>query len=121
LQEDVLIYTGCHDILTLPHVNGQEIEITLEAGGNIEVPKWFWKIIKSPATNSAIALVSLNNPFATTVAPLCTDICASAGWADSNYADFSKGYTYCCTVQSFMAAVPGIPAEASASNVLTWR
>jgi len=108
-----------HGILTLPHVNGQEVEITLETAG-IQAPKWYWKIIKSPATDSAIAFVNLNNPFATTVTPLCTDICASSGWADSNYGNYSKGYTYCCTVASLMAVVTGIPTEASATNILTF-
>lgn len=118
-QADLIIFTGNQGILTLPHLDGREIPISLESGG-IEVPKWFWKIIKNPATNQGIALVTLNNPFATSVESLCSDVCGSFGWANVNFADYSKGYTYCCTVQTLMAAVPGIPSEAAVGGVLTF-
>lgn len=119
-QINLLIFTGNEDLLTLPHLDGREISITLETGGNIEVPKWFWKIIKNPITNSGIALITLNNPFATSVNSLCSDICSSYGWDNINYSDFSKGFTYCCSVQSLMAAVPGIPSEANVASILTF-
>lgn len=119
-QTDLLIFTGNEEILTLPHLDGREISITLESGGNIEVPKWFWKIIKNPLTNSGIALITLNNPFAISVNSLCSDICSSYGWSNVNYSDYSKGFTYCCSVQSLMAAVPGIPTEASVANILSF-
>lgn len=121
LQADVLIFTGTFGILTLPDVNGNQVEITLEAGGNIEVPKWFWKIIKNPATNAGIALVTLNNPFVTSIGAneyLCDDICATSGWSSSHYSDFSKGFTYCCAVNDLMATVSFIPSEASSSSIL---
>lgn len=116
-QVDLIIFTGNEGILTLPHVDGREIPISLESGG-IEVPKWFWKIINNPVTNQGIALITLNNPFATTSVSLCSDVCGSYGWENTNYADYSKGYTYCCTVQTLMAAVPGIPSEAAVGGVL---
>ncbi|XP_059620187.1 uncharacterized protein LOC132264119 [Phlebotomus argentipes] len=122
MQQDLLIFTGTFDILTLPHVNGQQIPLTLESGG-IEVPKWFWKIIKSTTNNAAIALITLNNPFATSISAnelLCTDICSSSGWADSYFSNFARGYTYCCNVMALMSRIPWIPSEASANNILNW-
>lgn len=109
--------------MTLPHVNGNQVEITLEAGGNIEVPKWFWKVIKSTATNSAIVLVGLNNPFATSLPAnerLCTDICSSYGWAQAQFSNFGQGYTYCCEVNAFRNVVPRVPAEAAAASILSF-
>ncbi|GAB0091767.1 DNA/RNA non-specific endonuclease [Sergentomyia squamirostris] len=122
IQQDLLIFTGTFDILTLPHVNGQQIPLTLEAGG-IEVPKWYWKIVKSTTNNAAIALITLNNPFATSISAnelLCPDICSSSGWGDSNFSNFARGYTYCCNVQNLMSRITWIPSEASANNVLNW-
>lgn len=119
-QADLIIFTGTEGILTLPHLDGREISISLDGPGNIEVPKWFWKIIKNPLTNSGIALVTLNNPFATSADSLCSDICSSYGWDNVNYADYSKGFTYCCSVESLMTAVPGIPNEASVGSILSF-
>lgn len=118
-QADLLIFTGNEGILTLPHEDGREIPISLEVGG-IEVPKWFWKIIKNQSTNEGIALITLNNPFATSVESLCPDICGSFGWDNTNFGDYKKGYTYCCSVESLMAAVPGIPSDAAVEGVLAF-
>lgn len=117
-QENLIIFTGTEGILTLPHLDGREIPISLEGQGNIEVPKWFWKIIKNPLTNSGIALITLNNPFATSVDSLCSDICSSYGWDNINYSDYSKGFTYCCSVESLIAVVPCIPSEANVGSIL---
>uniref|UniRef100_A0A182PWC4 DNA/RNA non-specific endonuclease/pyrophosphatase/phosphodiesterase domain-containing protein n=1 Tax=Anopheles epiroticus TaxID=199890 RepID=A0A182PWC4_9DIPT len=78
LQHDVVVYTGSFDILTLPHVNGTQVPITLSTGG-ITVPKWTWKIIKSPSTNAAIAFITNNDQYRTAITAselLCSDICS---------------------------------------------
>ncbi|XP_055590773.1 uncharacterized protein LOC129742854 [Uranotaenia lowii] len=119
LQEDVLIFDGIHDVMTLPHVNGQQVPITLEDGG-IPAPKWYWKIIKSPKLNAGIALITNNDPFRTsmpTAEMLCPDVCASYGWANVNFANIGQGYSYCCTVPDLMKAVATVPSEAAVGRV----
>lgn len=123
LKVDLDIWTGTYGILTLPDVNNNEVEISLEAGGNIEVPKWFWKIIRDPSNSQGIALITLNNPFVTSINDselLCRDICSSSGWYQEAYASFDRGYTYCCSVSDLMAAIPFIPSDASASGILNF-
>uniref|UniRef100_A0A182FLR6 DNA/RNA non-specific endonuclease domain-containing protein n=2 Tax=Anopheles albimanus TaxID=7167 RepID=A0A182FLR6_ANOAL len=120
LQHDVIVYTGTYDVLTLPHVNGTMIPITLSTSG-IEVPKWTWKILKSSATNSAIAFVTSNNPYRTTIDEdefLCPDICKNTGWYTPSFDIFPKGFTYCCTVNSLNATIKYIPDDANAVNIL---
>ncbi|XP_041785460.1 uncharacterized protein LOC121600685 [Anopheles merus] len=120
LEEDVLVFTGVYDILTLPHVNGHQVPITLDAKG-IEIPKWLWKIVKSIRRNAAIALVTNNDPFRRSMPAgemLCQDICAQYGWGNAKYDKFASGFTYCCTVKDLRRFIPTISSEADAANVL---
>lgn len=123
LKSDLTIFTGTYGVLTLPDVNNNQVEITLESGGNIEVPKWFWKIIQNKSTNEGIALITLNNPFVTSIGAserLCTDICTSSGWYQESFDNFAKGLTYCCSVADLMSTIGFIPSEASVSGVLNY-
>uniref|UniRef100_A0A182JT78 DNA/RNA non-specific endonuclease domain-containing protein n=1 Tax=Anopheles christyi TaxID=43041 RepID=A0A182JT78_9DIPT len=122
LQRDVLVYTGTFDILTLPHTNGTQIPITLSANG-ITVPKWTWKIIKSLSSDAAIAFITNNDPYRTSIASselLCSDICDQYGWSNAAFQTFSKGFTYCCTTNILRANVNSVPLDATAANVLSF-
>lgn len=63
-QSDLTIYTGVHDKLTLPSERTGRRTVYLEEGDKIEVPKWFWKIIHNETSDSAIVMMTLNNPHA---------------------------------------------------------
>uniref|UniRef100_A0A182NNC4 DNA/RNA non-specific endonuclease domain-containing protein n=1 Tax=Anopheles dirus TaxID=7168 RepID=A0A182NNC4_9DIPT len=120
LQRDILVYTGTSGSLTLPHANGTEVPITLNANG-ITVPKWTWKIVKSASADAAIAIITNNDPYRTSIQYsdlLCNDICRLYGWYVPSFDVFSKGFTYCCTVSSLRSVVHSIPAAATAANVL---
>lgn len=114
------MYDGVHDIMSLPHVDGQLVPITLEAGG-IRAPKWYWKIIVSPITSAGIAFVTNNDPFRTNIAVdefLCEDVCAKYGWSEERFKDFTRGYTYCCTVENLKDAIADIPRDLKVNQVL---
>uniref|UniRef100_A0AAG5D1L9 DNA/RNA non-specific endonuclease domain-containing protein n=1 Tax=Anopheles atroparvus TaxID=41427 RepID=A0AAG5D1L9_ANOAO len=122
LQEDITIYTGTYGILTLPHTNGTLVPITLIASGII-VPKWTWKIIKSPRTNSAIVFISSNDPYRTSMQSeefLCPDVCRQSGWYVASFDTYAKGFTYCCSVVSFKAVVNNIPDDVNAATILAF-
>lgn len=113
LKDDLIVFTGGHDVLK---INNKKI--SLEPDG-LDVPKWSWKIIKHSATNSGIAFLTLNNPFATTSPQnVCEDICESAKWSWKERKTLSKGYTICCRVSDLMQEIPSIPAEARVANLL---
>lgn len=121
MEIDLVIYTGTFGILSLPDINNNQVQITLEGGGNIEVPKWFWKIIRNPLTDEGIALITLNNPFVDSIANserLCTDICRVTGWFQEAFQDFSRGFTTCCSVIDLGFTINFIPDEAIARGIL---
>lgn len=113
LRKDLNIFTGGFGILSL---EGKRI---LLASDGIEVPQWTWKIAKDSASNSAIAFLTYNNPFASrSPEAFCPDVCNENGWDWKERKTFSKGYTICCKVEDLMTAIPAIPKEAKALRVM---
>ena len=113
LESEVIVFTGAHDVLKLDNKN-----ISLVPGG-IFVPKWSWKILKDPISNSGIAFLTLNNPFITSnPSMLCTDVCAQYNWSITNSKVFDKGYTVCCEVPDLMNKIASIPEEARVTTVM---
>nr|XP_019548503.2 uncharacterized protein LOC109418725 [Aedes albopictus] len=120
LHEDLVIIQGTDGVLTLPHEDGREIPITLEDGG-IEAPRWIWKIIKSPKLDAGIAFVTSNNPFETAIHPtqfICVDVCGETGWAQDEFSNFARGYTYCCDPNELVANVLTASPEGRVGRVL---
>nr|QNH88357.1 double-stranded ribonuclease 1 [Diabrotica virgifera virgifera] len=107
-----LIITGTHDVLDLPDVHDNPIEMYLVSKRKLPVPKFVWKIMLDENSGKAIAFVSLNNPFVQEITEdeqLCSDICEQYGWGSKYYSDFCKGYIYCCDVNELRETVDTIP------------
>ncbi|XP_055625705.1 uncharacterized protein LOC129768235 [Toxorhynchites rutilus septentrionalis] len=121
LKDTIRVFTGVYDVLKLPDVNRTMVPITLTDRSQIPVPKWFWKILYHKKSDSAIAFVTLNNPFAATKEYLCKNICNMHGWDQQEYGDLSRGLTYCCTVKELRSVIKSIPASVNAKNVLKLR
>lgn len=112
LQRDLKIFTGAFDVLKLKNK-----KITLDSDG-LEVPKWSWKVVKDENSNSAIAFITLNNPFASSITNICSDLCDDFGWDWKDRKVFMKGYTICCATEDLRNVIDFIPSEAIAKNVL---
>lgn len=109
------VYTGTHDLLKIDNVF-----MRLLPNNYVAVPKWFWKIIRDPATNEGIAFVTLNNIFATSVTPICRNVCDRYNWNHEKFSDYSRGFTYCCTIQSLREVVRTVPVAADTKSVM-WK
>lgn len=113
LKTDLKIFTGGFKVLEL---EGQRITLTSDG---LEVPAWTWKIVQDSSSDSGIAFVTYNNPYANEVPELlCNDICSQSGWDWKARQTFSKGYTVCCEVGDLMNSIPAVPREAKALNVM---
>ena len=80
--------------------------------GLIPVPKYFWKLVYDPVSESATAVVGINNPHLDRVLPadiLCPDVCGQIPWIKWKLTDISKGYTFCCTAEDLHKAIPYAP------------
>lgn len=121
LNDTVRVFTGVYEVLQLPDANGRPVSITLAENSQLEAPKWFWKIVHHSGSDSAIALVTLNNPFASEGEHLCQDVCDRFGWGHKEFRELPRGFTYCCSVQDLRKAIKFIPSKADAANILRFN
>ncbi|XP_055532015.1 uncharacterized protein LOC129722532 [Wyeomyia smithii] len=119
VNDTVKVITGVYDILVLPSVTGQLVPITLSENSQLEVPKWFWKVLYH--ANSAVAFVTLNNPYAQRGEYLCQDVCDRFGWSHKEFADLVKGFTYCCSVPELRKVIKFIPTKVDTPNILRFN
>lgn len=104
-QTNLDIYTGTYGQLSLVSSNGDLVPLYLSETDQIEVPEYLWKIVYNPRTNAAIVFITSNNPFIrrSDIHQLCPDVCQQSG------VDFQqsarRGFTYCCTYDSFARQV----------------
>ena len=115
---NLITYTGTYDILTLADANGVQKPIYLAKDANnnniLPAPKYYWKVIHDPITNMATAVIGINNPHLATVTAadvFCTDVCDQIiTWQTwPNRFDITRGYMFCCSVQSLANVVPHAP------------
>jgi hypothetical protein len=106
------VITGGHEILSLPHMQtAVRSNLFLNAVGKfIEVPKYIWKILINQRDETAIVLVTSNNPYLANPIDICKNICVDVGLTYPGVLqDNDKGYTICCSLVSFKAVVQNIP------------
>lgn len=76
--------------------------------------RYFYKVVRNPVTNLAVAFIGLNTPYATIqearAGVFCTDICNSISWLTWNQLNLVLGYSFCCEVNDFRRTVNELPA-----------
>lgn len=120
-QTQLNIYTGTFDQLALSSSSGDIVPLYIAPQLQIEVPKYLWKIVYNSRKQSAIVFVKLNNPYTNKRETdyLCENICEEAGIERSHFGTFKRGFTYCCSYQSFLRVVSTI--ELNVRNLLTLK
>ena len=108
LGRDLVVTTGTHGILEYPDKDSKATDIFLaRIESYVPAPKYYWKVVQDPATNTAAAFIGLNDPHAN-VAPkeLCPNRCAEmASWVDWDITKLDSGYMYCCSVEEAAKAI----------------
>ncbi|XP_065213215.1 uncharacterized protein LOC135840542 [Planococcus citri] len=110
-QDEFTIITGTYGVMKL-RIGQIEHEIYLHPDNKLRVPEQFWKVVYHEKTQTAIVVITSNNPF-TRIKLLCPDVCKDYNWSQDTFQSnkyFSRGYTYCCTYKSFQDAVPYVPS-----------
>lgn len=109
---DLIVYTGTWGVLHLTDNNNESQPIYLaydkENNGLLPVPKYFWKVVHNPVDNTAIALITINNPHMTLVKKediFCPDVCNQVLWIYWDVSNIRNGYTFCCAVRDFSRVV----------------
>lgn len=122
-NENFDVYTGVHDVLRVIDAKGDKQPLYLVDGNLIAVPKWTWKVLINQRTGNGIVIITSNNPFADSsdAQEFCPNVCASSGFNDKNFANYRKGYTFCCSIEQFKKVVKVLPNSVNARALLTAR
>jgi len=112
---DLKITTGTFGVTTLADINGvqQEIYLAFDENNNgyIPVPKYYWKVVHEPISDTATAFVGINNPY-NQVLPediICPDVCSQVPWVTWELTNVQKGYMFCCTTADLHKAIEFAP------------
>jgi DNA/RNA endonuclease G (NUC1) len=120
------IITGTYDTLALPDINGtpQEIYLSHDINNNptVPVPKFYYKIVLNRQFNSGLAIVGVNNPYATKVQIetdylLCDDVSEHVTWIQWDRENLKNGYSYACDVNQLLQVIKHLP-PLSVQNLL---
>lgn len=102
------VFTGSYGQDVLPHdVTKNNIPLYLmydqqRRGSALPVPELIWKAVYHPGSQKGVVLISANNPNnPATMNKICPDVCGQITWLTWKPTDVSRGFSYCCSIQSF--------------------
>lgn len=119
------VYSGTFGVTQLKDTSNVGHDIYLYVNGQtrqIPVPKIYYKILLNRAANSGVVLIGVNNPYLTLDEikkdyVVCTDVSSQINYINWQKDNIERGYSYACTVNDFVKAVPHI--SLSAGSLLT--
>ena len=120
------MYSGTYGISTLPDAFGKHVKLFLDIEGpirRIPVPQLYYRIVLDKTTNRGIVLIGLNNPHLTLDEIiqnhiLCEDVSHLLDWVSWVPSNISRGYSYACSVDSFVRAIDHLPKTITAKGLL---
>lgn len=115
------VYTGTFGVTRLKDTSGNPQDIYLYVNGatrQIPVPKIYYRILLNRADNSGVVLIGVNNPHLTLDEIkkdyiVCTDVSSQINYIKWQKDNIERGYSYACTVNDFVKAVPHVSVSAS--------
>lgn len=114
------VYSGTFGAGQLKDTSGVLRDIFLYVNGGtkqIPVPKLYYKILINKADNSGVVLIGVNNPHVTLDEIkksyiICTDVSSQINYINWQKDNIERGYSYACTVNDFVKAVPHVSVSA---------
>ncbi|CAL8129035.1 unnamed protein product [Orchesella dallaii] len=106
------VWTGTYGTMKLPAGTGSNIflgRIGDETVERLPINHLLWKVIYDENAGTGAAIIEINNPYIENVQPgddiPCPNICDQLSWVDWQTTEVRRGYTHCCTVESFREIV----------------
>lgn len=115
---DTEVYTGTHDILSYPDINGKYQKIYLATSNMtkpmLPVPKLYYKVVVAKSINAGIVLIGVNDPHASmerikSEYIICRDISDKIQYIKWERDNILAGYSYACSIKDFSAVVKDLP------------
>ncbi|CAH4034925.1 unnamed protein product [Pieris brassicae] len=126
MDHGLILWSGVAEHLSMPTSFGVNTNIFIsdKYGRYIPVPNYFWKIVCDAQKEACIVIVQVNSPEISSREDaekfvLCKDICDDISWLkNSDWKDFTKGYTYCCSYPEFHKMFNGVSFVKDVKRVL---
>ncbi|XP_008213094.1 uncharacterized protein LOC103317312 [Nasonia vitripennis] len=98
---DIQVWSGIYLTLYLPNADDKNVYVKLPE--RLRPAQFLFKYVLDQSNKRGVVFVTVNNPFLTAATPNNV-ICEPLPSCDLKYpefADFAKGYTYCCSLKDF--------------------
>lgn len=114
------VYSGTFGSLRLKDISGNPQSIYLYVNGatrQIPAPALYYRVLLNKADNSGVVLIGVNNPHLTLDEIkkdyiICTDVSSQITYIKWQKDNIERGYSYACTVNDFVKAVPHVNVSA---------